>query len=36
MRKLLFTLALVVAPLAQAQIEKPDVHIAVGGKTALY
>jgi NitT/TauT family transport system substrate-binding protein len=40
MRTLFFTIALVVvltaAPLAQAQIEKPDVHIAVGGKTALY
>jgi NitT/TauT family transport system substrate-binding protein len=40
MRTLLFTTALAVvltaAPLAQAQVEKPDVHIAVGGKTALY
>src|SRR5437016_13681342 len=40
MRTLLFTIALAVAvtaaPLARAQIEKPDVHIAVGGKTALY
>ena len=36
----MFTIALAAvtaaAPLAQAQIEKPDVHIAVGGKTALY
>ncbi|HEY5900877.1 MAG TPA: ABC transporter substrate-binding protein [Burkholderiales bacterium] len=29
-------LALALAPVAHAQIEKPDVHIAVGGKTALY
>src|SRR3954464_6590153 len=29
-------LALAVAGTAQAQIEKPDVHIAVGGKVALY
>ena len=36
MQKLLFTIALAVAPLAQAQIEKTDVHVAVGGKTALY
>src|SRR3989442_13505842 len=36
MRTLLFTIVLALAPIAQAQIEKPDVHIAVGGKTALY
>src|SRR5882762_259234 len=36
MSKLLFTLALALAPIVQGQIEKPDVHIAVGGKTALY
>ncbi|HYR35054.1 MAG TPA: ABC transporter substrate-binding protein [Burkholderiales bacterium] len=40
MRTLLFTIALAAvttaAPLARAQVEKPDVHIAVGGKTALY
>ena len=36
MNKLLLMLGLAFAPLANAQIEKPDVHIAVGGKTALY
>jgi NitT/TauT family transport system substrate-binding protein len=36
MKKLLFITALALSPLAQAQIEKPDVHIAVGGKVALY
>src|SRR5438477_847810 len=36
MSTLLFTMALALAPIAHAQIEKPDVHIAVGGKTALY
>ncbi|HEY3074785.1 MAG TPA: ABC transporter substrate-binding protein [Burkholderiales bacterium] len=36
MRTLLFTMALALTPIAQAQIEKPDVHIAVGGKVALY
>src|SRR3989475_9287560 len=34
--KLLAWVLLAAAPLVQAQIEKPDVHIAVGGKTALY
>jgi NitT/TauT family transport system substrate-binding protein len=29
-------LVLALTPLAHAQIEKPNVHIAVGGKTALY
>src|SRR5437764_5615223 len=36
MSTLLAAIALAVAPVAHAQIEKPDVHIAVGGKTALY
>ena len=36
MKKLLLLAALAVASVAQAQIEKRDVHIAVGGKTALY
>src|SRR5438067_10846753 len=36
MSTLLFTMALALAPIAHAQIEKPDVHIAVGGRTALY
>jgi NitT/TauT family transport system substrate-binding protein len=36
MRKWLLAAALAFAPMAHAQIEKPDVHIAVGGKTALY
>jgi NitT/TauT family transport system substrate-binding protein len=36
MKKLLLVAAFAFASAAQAQIEKPDVHIAVGGKTALY
>src|SRR2546423_5127467 len=36
MKTLLLILALALAPIANAQVEKPDVHIAVGGKTALY
>src|SRR5260221_2867853 len=36
MRTLLLSIALALSPIAQAQIEKPEVHIAVGGKTALY
>lgn len=36
MRKLLVIAALAFAPLAQAQIEKRDVHIAVGGKASFY
>src|SRR5256712_9294899 len=36
MKAILVGIALAFASLAQAQIEKPDVHIAVGGKTALY
>ena len=32
MEKLLLAAALVFAPIAHAQIEKPNVHIAVGGK----
>ena len=36
MKSLLLAAILAVAPMAHAQIEKPDVHIAVGGKTALY
>jgi NitT/TauT family transport system substrate-binding protein len=36
MKKTLAVVALALASTAQAQIEKPDVHIAVGGKTALY
>src|SRR3989440_8485999 len=36
MRMLLFAVALAGSLPTQAQIEKPDVHIAVGGKTALY
>ena len=36
MRTVLLSLALAVSSLAQAQIEKSEVHIAVGGKTALY
>jgi NitT/TauT family transport system substrate-binding protein len=36
MRTALLWLALAFSSMAQAQIEKPDVHIAVGGKTALY
>ncbi len=36
MKTLLLTLAFALAPIANAQVEKPDVHIAVGGKSALY
>jgi len=36
MKKALLALSLAFASIAHAQIEKPDVHIAVGGKTALY
>src|SRR6202007_3487414 len=36
MKALWFGIALALSSTAQAQIEKPDVHIAVGGKTALY
>src|SRR5438046_1487357 len=36
MKTLLLILALALAPIANAQVEKPDVHIAVGGKSALY
>src|SRR6266850_7268479 len=36
MKTLLLVLALAAATAAQAQVEKRDVHIAVGGKTALY
>ena len=36
MKRLVIVAALAFAPLAQAQIEKRDVHIAVGGKVALY
>src|SRR3954462_12808423 len=36
MRTLLFAIVLAVSLPTQAQIEKPDVHIAVGGKSALY
>ena len=36
MKPILVGIALACASIAQAQIEKPDVHIAVGGKTALY
>ena len=36
MKRIAMALVLVFAPLAQAQVEKPDVHIAVGGKVALY
>src|SRR5437879_12472764 len=36
MRTLLLAIALALSLPAQAQIEKSDVHIAVGGKTALY
>jgi NitT/TauT family transport system substrate-binding protein len=36
MQKTLVAVALALASTAHAQIEKPDVHIAVGGKTALY
>ena len=36
MKAILVGLALALSPMAHAQLEKPDVHIAVGGKTALY
>jgi hypothetical protein len=36
MRWLVLLAGLVLAAGAQAQIEKRDVHIAVGGKSALY
>jgi NitT/TauT family transport system substrate-binding protein len=36
MKTILVGIALALSPMAQAQLEKPDVHIAVGGKTALY
>src|SRR4051812_41505405 len=36
MKKLLLSLAIAVAPVVHAQVEKTDVHIAVGGKSALY
>jgi NitT/TauT family transport system substrate-binding protein len=36
MTRLWIVAALAFAPLAHAQVEKPDVHIAVGGKVALY
>jgi NitT/TauT family transport system substrate-binding protein len=36
LRSLVAAAALALAAGAQAQIEKPDVHIAVGGKSALY
>jgi len=36
MRKVIAIALLSVASLAQAQVEKKDVHIAVGGKSALY
>src|SRR6185436_20516481 len=36
MRKIIGFALLAAATLAQAQIEKRDVHIAVGGKVALY
>jgi len=36
MKAILAGMALALASVAQAQVEKPDVHIAVGGKTALY
>ena len=36
MKTILIAAALLLAPVAHAQIEKPDVHIAVGGKSALY
>src|SRR5476651_570794 len=35
-RSIVAGVALAIAAAAQAQIEKPDVHIAVGGKSALY
>src|SRR6201987_6125630 len=36
MKAVLIGFALALSPMAHAQLEKPDVHIAVGGKTALY
>jgi NitT/TauT family transport system substrate-binding protein len=36
MHKFAFVIAIAIATAAHAQIEKRDVHIAVGGKTALY
>jgi NitT/TauT family transport system substrate-binding protein len=36
MKAILIAAALALAPAAHAQVEKPDVHIAVGGKSALY
>jgi NitT/TauT family transport system substrate-binding protein len=36
MKTLWLVAALAFAPLAHSQVEKPNVHIAVGGKTALY
>ena len=36
MKAILVGIALALSPMAHAQLEKPDVHIAVGGKTALY
>src|SRR4051812_50103150 len=36
MKAILIAAALALAPAAHAQIERSDVHIAVGGKTALY
>jgi NitT/TauT family transport system substrate-binding protein len=36
MKHAMLALALALSGVAQAQIEKPNVHIAVGGKTALY
>jgi NitT/TauT family transport system substrate-binding protein len=36
MKTLLIAAAFALAGAAHAQVEKPDVHIAVGGKTALY
>src|SRR5205085_10116666 len=36
MKAILVGIALALSPMANAQLEKPDVHIAVGGKSALY
>jgi NitT/TauT family transport system substrate-binding protein len=36
MKRLILALTLIAAPAANAQLEKADVHIAVGGKVALY
>src|SRR5213082_2475981 len=36
MKTILIAATFALAPMAHAQLEKPDVHIAVGGKTALY